>query len=81
MQLLEFPSVQALDEFMTDGRRQSLACERDRVIARTEVIEVQVVQQTTGGYSFRERHWPIEVSRFAAARCLRRAWRQNAGIV
>jgi hypothetical protein len=44
MQLLEFPSVQALDEFMTDGRRQSLACERDRVIARTEVIEVQVVQ-------------------------------------
>ena len=44
MQLLEFPSVQALDEFMTDGRRESLACERDRVIARTEVIEVQVVQ-------------------------------------
>jgi uncharacterized protein (DUF1330 family) len=44
IQLLEFPSAQALDEFMTDRRRQSLADERDRVIAKTEIIEVQLVQ-------------------------------------
>jgi hypothetical protein len=46
IQLLEFPSAQALDAFMTDGRRQSLADERDRVISRTEVIEVQLVHHT-----------------------------------
>lgn len=43
IQLLEFPSAQALEAFMTDGRRQSLAGERDRVIAKTEVIEVELV--------------------------------------
>ena len=43
IQLLEFASAQALDEFMADPRRQSLTAERDRVIARTEVIDVQVV--------------------------------------
>ena len=43
VQLLEFASAQALDEFMADPRRQSLTAERDRVIARTEVIDVQVV--------------------------------------
>lgn len=42
IQFLEFPSVQALDEFMADGQRQSLAGERDRVISRTEVIEVML---------------------------------------
>jgi len=48
IQLLEFPSAQALDEFMTDRRRQSLAGERDRVIAKTEIIEVQLVQPDPG---------------------------------
>jgi hypothetical protein len=48
IQLLEFPSAQALDEFMTDRRRQSLAGERDRVIAKTEIIEVQIVQPDPG---------------------------------
>jgi hypothetical protein len=43
IQLLEFPSAQALDAFMTDGRRQSLAGERDRIISKTEVIEVKLV--------------------------------------
>jgi len=43
IQLLEFASAQALEEFMTDPRRQSLSAERDRVISRTEVIDVQVV--------------------------------------
>ena len=43
VQLLEFPSAQALDAYMTDDRRQSLADQRDKVIAKTEVIEVQLV--------------------------------------
>jgi uncharacterized protein (DUF1330 family) len=43
VQLLEFPSAQALDAYMTDDRRQSLADQRDTVIAKTEVIEVQLV--------------------------------------
>jgi hypothetical protein len=43
IQLLEFASAQALDGYMADPRRQSLAAERDRVIAKTEVIDVQVV--------------------------------------
>jgi hypothetical protein len=33
---------------MTDDRRQALAGERDRVIAKTEVIEVRLVQQDSG---------------------------------
>jgi uncharacterized protein (DUF1330 family) len=48
IQLLEFPSAQALDAFMTDGRRQSLADERDRVVAKAEVINVQLVQPDPG---------------------------------
>ncbi len=44
IQLLGFPSAQALDAYMTDDRRQSLAGQRDQVIAKTEVIEVQLVQ-------------------------------------
>lgn len=43
MHLLEFPSPQALDAYLTDGRRQGLAAERDRAIARTEIIEVELV--------------------------------------
>jgi uncharacterized protein (DUF1330 family) len=43
IQLLEFPSAQALDAYMTDDRRQSLAGERDKVISKTEVIDVQLV--------------------------------------
>jgi hypothetical protein len=43
IQTLRFPSAAALDAFMTDDRRQALAGERERVIARTEVIEVDLV--------------------------------------
>jgi uncharacterized protein (DUF1330 family) len=43
IQLLEFPTAQAVAQFMADGRRQALADERDRAIARTEVIDVQLV--------------------------------------
>jgi len=42
IQILEFPSAQALEAFMTDSRRQALADERDRVISKTEVIEVRL---------------------------------------
>lgn len=49
MQLLRFPSAAALQGFMTDGRRQALAGERDRVVARTEVIDVELIQAGTGG--------------------------------
>jgi hypothetical protein len=44
IQTLRFPSGVALDAFMTDGRRQALAAERERVVARTEVIEVELIQ-------------------------------------
>jgi uncharacterized protein (DUF1330 family) len=40
---LEFPSPQALDAYVADGRRQALAAERDRAIARTEIIEVELI--------------------------------------
>jgi hypothetical protein len=33
---------------MTDGRRQSLAGERDRVISKTEIIEVKLVPAVPG---------------------------------
>jgi uncharacterized protein (DUF1330 family) len=48
IQLLEFPTAQAVAEFMADGRRQALADERDRAIARTEVIDVQLVGGAPG---------------------------------
>lgn len=39
--VLEFPSEDALDRYINDGRRLALAADRDRSIARTEVIRVQ----------------------------------------
>jgi len=44
IQLLEFPSAAALDDYMTDDRRLSMADERERAIARTQVIEVDLIQ-------------------------------------
>ncbi len=43
IQFLEFPSAGALDAYMTDDRRTALAAERDRVIGRTDVMQVQLV--------------------------------------
>jgi uncharacterized protein (DUF1330 family) len=43
IQLLEFPSAAALEAYMTDDRRTALAAERDRVIGRTDVMQVQLV--------------------------------------
>ena len=43
VQLLEFPSAAALDAYMGDPRRTALAADRDRAVARTEIIEVELV--------------------------------------
>lgn len=43
IQFLRFPSAQAFDGFVADPRRQVLAGERDQVVARTEVIEVELI--------------------------------------
>jgi uncharacterized protein (DUF1330 family) len=48
IQILEFPSAQALDAYMTDDRRRSLADQRDKAISKTEVIEVQLVHAAPG---------------------------------
>jgi uncharacterized protein (DUF1330 family) len=42
IQFLEFPSAEALGYYMSDGRRAALADVRDRAIARTDVIEVEL---------------------------------------
>jgi uncharacterized protein (DUF1330 family) len=43
VQLLEFPSEAALREYMDDARRTSLSHERERSIARTQVLRVELV--------------------------------------
>lgn len=43
VQILEFPSQAALAAYMDDGRRTALAADRDRAVARTEVINVELV--------------------------------------
>ena len=43
IQLLEFPSDSALAGYMDDGRRVSLADERDRAVARTQVINIELI--------------------------------------
>ncbi len=47
IQLLQFPSAAALTGYMTDGRRLAMADERDRAVARTEVIDVELVASDT----------------------------------
>jgi len=43
IQLFEWGSQSAMDGFMSDPRRTALASERDRAIARTEIVPVQFV--------------------------------------
>jgi uncharacterized protein (DUF1330 family) len=43
IQLLEFPSAAALDAYTSDPRRTALAAERDQAVARTEIIDVELV--------------------------------------
>jgi uncharacterized protein (DUF1330 family) len=44
IQILEFPSAAALDGYLNDSRRLSLAGERDTAIAATQVIDVELIQ-------------------------------------
>jgi len=43
IQLFEFPSAAALDAYTSDPRRTALAAERDQAVARTEIIDVELV--------------------------------------
>jgi uncharacterized protein (DUF1330 family) len=43
IQLLEFPSAEALEAYLADERRTALAGVRDQAIARTEVINVELL--------------------------------------
>jgi uncharacterized protein (DUF1330 family) len=43
VQLLEFPAPEALSSYMTDQRRLALADDRDRAVARTQVIDVELL--------------------------------------
>jgi hypothetical protein len=42
IQLFEWASQEAMDGYMADSRRISLSAERERAIARTEIVPVQV---------------------------------------
>ena len=46
IQLFEFESQEALDGYLGDERRLALADERDRVVARTELMHVTPVGKT-----------------------------------
>ena len=48
IQFLEFPSAVALDEYMADDRRTALAHVRDRAVARTQVINVELISPAEG---------------------------------
>jgi hypothetical protein len=41
IQLFEWASQEAMDGYMADPRRTSLSAERERAIARTEIVPVQ----------------------------------------
>jgi uncharacterized protein (DUF1330 family) len=43
VQVIQFPDQAALDSYSADPRRQALAAERDRVVARTEVLVSQLL--------------------------------------
>jgi len=42
IQLFEWASQEAMDGYMADPRRTSLSAERDRAIARTEIVPVEL---------------------------------------
>ena len=43
VQLLSFPSDDALQSYMSDARRTALSGDRDRAVAKTEVLRVSVI--------------------------------------
>lgn len=42
IQLFTWASQQAMDGYMADPRRTALSADRDRAVARTEIVEVQL---------------------------------------
>jgi uncharacterized protein (DUF1330 family) len=44
VQILEFPSEHALDQYMADPTRATLTSLRDAAVARTEVIRVDAIE-------------------------------------
>ena len=48
IQIIAFASRAGFDAYMADPRRTALAQERDRVIARTELLHVDIVAQLAG---------------------------------
>jgi CTP:molybdopterin cytidylyltransferase MocA len=49
IQTLQFPSGAALHGYLTDGRRLALAEDRDRAVARTEIMNVDLVGPSQAG--------------------------------
>lgn len=45
IQLFEFESQDGLDGYLNDERRLALTAERDRVVARTELMNVTLTQR------------------------------------
>lgn len=43
IQLFEWPSQEAMDSYMADPRRTALSDDRERAIARTEIVPVQLI--------------------------------------
>ena len=50
VQVIEFPGQAALDAYMSDPRRLASAELRERVVARTEVFEVETRHPSEAGY-------------------------------
>jgi hypothetical protein len=44
IQIYEWESQAAMDGYMSDPRRLALAGERERVVARTEILPVQLIE-------------------------------------
>ncbi|OBK33218.1 hypothetical protein A5658_14425 [Mycobacterium sp. 1245111.1] len=42
IQLFEWASQEAMDSYMADPRRLALAADREKAVARTEIVSVQV---------------------------------------
>lgn len=73
VQILDFPSQAAFDDYMADERRLALARARDAAIARTEVLRVELVQRSlTSRAAAAPPRSGIRFSAWRSARCLRR---------
>ena len=50
IKLFEWESESATDGYMSDPRRTAMAADRDRAIARTEMVAVQLISGRVGGH-------------------------------